>query len=377
MRLALGFGWLRAGFAVAAVCLLAGCKDDADGGRMAQKADPKKAALWQEAWRCAASVSSPIDAGRTKIALVEKAVRAGDADYVKALVESDGETWVKGAGLALMAAAAALDQQDASRATLCMQGAQACAAQVNEWREPFLKAELRKGEGALIATSKSDVGAGLALLREWTDGVPAERTAAAAWVCAEWVARRGAKVEDGPAKTMIGAALDYGARIYPWDRLAVLSRLAPQMRAHGMTNEAVAALQQLFSTGGGAASLSTNQFEVALLAARAWNGLGMQREAASLVMSAEKQMRNRETGDALAPGMALIEAKVAMGVGHEGAKQEWLESLRRVGDRPGFYRSIAAALTVGGIAASPCAWTQEDVVRVCALADGAVAGRKE
>ena len=375
MRGTLVFGWLRAGVAAMAACVLAEGGSETARGCAMEREGSAKAALWREAWRCAASVSSPIDAGRTKIALVEKAIQTGDAGYVRALVEADGEAWVKGAGLALLAADAALGQRDASP---CMQGAQACAAQVNEWREPFLRAELRKGEGALVATSKPDVGAGLAMLREWVDGVPAERTTAAAWVCAEWVARRGARAEDGASKAMVIAALDYGARTYPWDRLAVLARLAPQMKAHGMTEEAAAMLRQMFSAGGdgGAAALSTNQFETALLAARAWNGLGRQREASPLIVSAEGKMRNRDTGDALAPGMALAEAKTAMGIDGEAAKLEWLEGLRHAVDRPGFYRSIAAALTVGGIAASPCAWTQEDVARVGALADGAVAGQR-
>lgn len=378
MRQALVFGWHRAWIALAVSCLFAGCVDGAVEKSEEKCAEPLKSALWSAAWQCAASVSSPIDAGRTKIALAEKAAQAGGSRYLETAVESDREAWVRGAGLALEAVSAALDG-DMPCAEQKMKDAQACEKRVNEWRLPILQAEVRKGEGALILTEKAAGGANVTMLREWTEAAPADRTGAAAWVCAEWVARKGRTIsEDGPVRTVILAALDYAAKLYPWDRFAVLVRVAPQMRARGMAEEAESAFERLVGPveNNGDRILSTNQFETAVSAARVAGALGKRGEADGLLCSAEAFFHGRRTGDARAPGMLLAEARGELGGTPDAVKQAWLDGLDRAGDRPGFCRSVAVALTVGGMAASPCAWTPEEVRKICDAASGIATAQK-
>ncbi len=308
-------------------------------------------------------MSSPIDAGRTRIALAAKAARMDRTAYIENGVEADSEEWVKGAGLALAAASAALDG-DLAAAERWMKEAQRCETRVDEWRLPLLTAELRKGEAALVLMTQAERRPDAAALVQWADAAPADRTQAAAWVCAEWISRKGSASQDARFIPVLQAFSTYTAKLYPWDQLNFWAQAAAGVRKHGREKDVRAALERLFDpTQRGA--LSVEHFETAVTAARAWAGAGDRAEAERLLRLAEERLRRRETGDVPAPWMVFAEAQAEAGVPLETVKQTWLTGIEKSREQRGFYRSIARALTVGGMALSPCEWTQEEVSQIC------------
>lgn len=368
MRLSHGFygasAWIAPAMAAVFWIGCCGCADKR----------PERTLLWRTAWQKAERVSSPIDGGRTRIALATQAAQAHGSDELENLIRSDPEPWVKGAGLALATVSAALDG-DRDLAEQRMRDAQRCETQTDEWRLPFLNAELEKGKAALVLTSKSDRHPDVASLAQWTANAPAERTHAAAWVCAEWLHRKGAAEQTAQTRAVLHAALTYSERLYPWDRLATLARVASAARACGQDNAVRTALDRLFDPNRHDA-LSASHFETAVAAARTWAGLGDRGRASRSLNLAETRLRQRKTGDAAAPWALFAEAQAEAGVPVERVKQTWRTALNQPGGRSGFYQNIDAALTLGGIAASTCKWTKEDVAEICHETEGIAVARQ-
>lgn len=327
--------------------------------------------LWRAAWACAAQVESPIDAGRAQVALQALAVGHGLTNRVTWALAQGGETWVRGALCALAAASDRLNG-DAGLAQARLAEAQRLAASENEWRRTLMARELAQAEAVAVLLSgpagKPDVQA----LRAWQAADAESRTAAAAWACAEWVARSSSLASGAAGGDLAEAALDFMGRLPLRERSARLARMAGGLRACGLAARVQAVVDDCLGPGG-AEAVPVERFDVLVNGARALASAGAGEKASGLFALARERLGRGQTGDEPAPHATFAAALKAAGLATAADRELGFDGLAHAARQPGYHRRVAAALAAGWISVEADAGSEaehERARRLLAQASG-------
>ena len=317
------------GCALAAGCLHAA--GQTSPRREAGQASPR----WVKAWEAAGAISSPHDAGAAKAGIAALAAAANQGALLRGWRGAEVAPWV-GVYCEIMEAWCEALHGSRERHLALLLDASNRAKAFDEWDQD------RLAKPALRAMVAGD----------WQKDKDFERLKA--WAYEDELNRMPAVIDFfgcglNENKTVAGGIFDNAqvsgflelamgniGKFSPRERMKVLARIAPLLASTKWAEPLAAELE------GMGEELA---FEALLDIARIEAGLGLADRADARIARAERMLEAGETGDCLAPWARLAEAKIAAGRKHGEIMKTFETGIARAGDRPGYLKGVAEALT--------------------------------
>jgi hypothetical protein len=321
--------------------------------------------LADAAWRTAARVSSPIDAGCAMIAVAARARETGWTDTVEKWSRERRESWIR-SGIVAHAASARFLGGEPARARELLSEAQAEYERTTEWRRPLVADALRCAEVlAMLAPSPTNDLAGAAgSLHAWALVDPPRRGYAAAWACAHLASQ---SVSSNAQAMLVAEAMRSMPLLLPLQQMEVLAVLAPRLTSPVARASCLATVAGMTSalTNAGSSSVAC---EVTMRAAQVYRALGSEDRPDAMLAEAAARIERGATGDDLIPRVWLAEGLLGMARADQ-ARAAFIAGLADAARLPGFNREMALARTLAAMAASGIDWTPAEVERSLKMAN--------
>jgi hypothetical protein len=319
--------------------------------------DTSEETLALAAWRVAARVSSPIDAGNERVRIASQMGDVGQTNVLETWTRERGESWIRSGVCAHLASAITLNG-DGKRAGKWLAEASLDYERATEWRRPLVAQALNRALASMILlpAPTNRVATAVHRLAAWVEESPAERPEAAAWACAVRMART---TNEGDQDLLIDEALRLIPKLLPWEQLRLMARLVPSMRSENQRSDCLMRVEE--RTGGLTNALSSAAaFEVAVRAAQVCYALGKRAKGDALLTKAAAYVEHAQAGDECAPWVLLAEGYHSADK-PEAVKAALLAGLPLCKKQPGFYQDVSLARTLSAMAVSGCAWTAEEI----------------
>jgi tetratricopeptide (TPR) repeat protein len=341
------------------LCVCAGCGDAPRATVRAPAAAEPAASLAQAAWRAAARVSSPIDAGRETIGVAGQLAAVGRGGLLEPHLQEQREAWIR-AGLLAHAASAASLEGNVSRARALLAEARTAAGATTEWRRPMTLPVLGRAEALLLLAPPS--GGTNALLR-WAAAEPAERAEPAARAALQ-KALHSPTAPDAPP--LLSVSLQLAQALPVWMRLEIM--------AQAVASPVATAAQREMGVAAADALCGTNDVgrtaEPDVLANLVWLYGAGGREARAGELRAQFRARLDEKGfEDLSGAWTCLARLHAAQARPDDAKDAFRKALDAARARPGFQHDVALARTLAAMAVSGLKWTDEEVAAAIRAAE--------
>lgn len=316
-----------------------------------------EAALAQAAWRVAARVDSPIDAGTELIRVAGRLGAAGRGDLVEVWAKERHESWIR-SGVLAHAATAEFLQNAPARAGKLLQEAREESERTTEWRRPLTDEALQIAEALarLAPKATNDFTMAVRALPAWIAVDEPRRAYAAAWACAHLTGRITVPHD---RESLTAEVMRMTQPLLPWQRLELLAIAAPSMRAAGQRAACLAVVDGLSGALTNAPA-SQGAYEMVVRAAQICHAVGAVERGEALLADALGRVERHATGDDLVPRVVLAEALRAMGR-NDQARAALIQGLADANRQSGFNRDIALSRTLTAMAISGLKWTNDEI----------------
>jgi hypothetical protein len=329
----------------------------------AREPTPVAAALAEAAWRQAAQIDSPIDAGREQVAVAGRVASVGWAGLVGAWAEKPVDAWVR-AGVCAQSAVAASVAGRSDDAQTWLSRARTYNALAGEWRRPLVLRPLLQAEAAQVAAGPdASLAWRCGVLAAWMATNPAER----AWVAGYTAVRMAARTEEPSLPADCAQLMMTGASMgLPYERVDMLILAATVLTASADRKACLQALEAVPGARGETGSLPA-PFYLKVRASQAYAALGKSSRARRLLREAE-EMLFRGATEETAPWAIYAEGLLANGRADD-ARQAFLKGLGDAAAKPGFSKRVALSRTMAAMAVSGLKWTDEEVAAAVKAAE--------
>jgi hypothetical protein len=323
--------------------LAAGCLQAAGQASPRREAE-STASRWTKAWEAAGAISSPHDAGSAKASISALAALNNQKTLLRHWRETEAAPWV-GIYCEIMESYCEALHGSHGRHLALLRGASGRAKAVDEWDQTRLARPALK----VLVAGDWQKDKDFERLTTWIAEDEINRMPAAIHFFCDGLLKK--KICDGshekkteadgifnnvPISDILGLAMENVHKFSPHERLTVLARIAPLLAS---TKWAVPLSNELDAMEG------EIPFEALLDFSRIEAGLGNLEKADARIARAEQMIEAGETGESLAPWARLAEAKIAAGRSHGEIVKTFETGIARAGDRPGYLKGVAEALT--------------------------------
>jgi hypothetical protein len=313
--------------------------------------------LANAAWRIAARVDSPIDAGSEMIRVAGRLSAVGQANLVEVWAKERHESWIR-SGVLAHAATAEFLQNAPARAGKLLQEAREESERTTEWRRPLTDEAMQIAEALarLAPKSTNDFTMAVRALTAWIAVDEPRRAYAAAWACAHLTGRTTATQD---RESLAAEVMRLTQPLLPWQRVELLASVAPSLRSSEQRAACLAVVDGL--SGALTNSPASNgAYELAVRAAQICHAVGAVERGEALLADALGRVERHATGGDLVPRVVLAEALRAMGR-NDQARAALIQGLADANRQSGFNRDIALSRTLTAMAISGLKWTNDEI----------------
>ena len=299
---------------------------------------------WARAWKTASEISSAHDVGKTKARIFTRAAVVNREDLLQKWSDAETVAWVKASCDVARAYSAAL-YGTPERHQALLQDAVRTLKTADEWDQDRLSKPMLKAFVAGLWQKEQNLDA----LTRWIADDELNRMPAALHFFSDWLTRLQCRTQDDISQDRVTAdildlMMTHNRKFAPNERLQLLARVAPLLKNTKWKQPLLDEFEKIETNEDGL------DFESLLNISRIEAGLGAVDRANATIACAEQMLQAGQTGDCLAPWAYLAEAKRSAGRGKEEIAATLQVGLTRAGDRPGYFKAIAEALTWASLA---------------------------
>ena len=299
---------------------------------------------WVRAWKAASEISSAHDVGKTKARIFARAAVANREDLLQKWSDAETVAWVKASCEVARAYSAAL-YGTPERHQALLQDALSTSKTVDEWEQDRLTKPMLRAFVAGRWQKEQDLDA----LTRWIAADELNRMPAALHFFSDWLTRLQHGTQDDISQDRVAAdildlTMTHNRKFAPNERLKLLARVAPLLKDTKWKQPLLDEFERIETNEDGL------DFESLLDISRIEAGLGAIDRANEKIACAENMLHAGQTGDCLAPWAYLAEAKRSAGHDTKEITATLKTGLTRASDRPGYFKTVAEALTWASLA---------------------------
>jgi len=289
---------------------------------------------WDEAWQASGKISSPHDEDAVKMTLFTAVAVNNHAALVERWRAAETVNIVNIFGEMAEAYREALYGSGERHQVLLLNATRRARLLVDEWDQDRLAKPMLK----IIVAGEWQDAQDVERLKQWINEGEVVRMPAAAHFFCDRVMR----CTNAATSVVLDMIMENNHKFVPRERMALLARLAPFLKSTpwaGKLTEELGTMEE------------TDNVEMLLFLSRIDAGLGNVEKANERLACAEALIEAGKIGRCQAPWALLAEAKIAAGRSHDEIVKTFETGMARAGDRPGYRKAVAEALTLA-------AWAQ-------------------